>query len=278
MPSDISRSNINEIFMELGKYYRKMLGKSVHAEIVIVGGAAILTQYSFREMSSDVDAIIKASSAIKDAAIIVEDRFDLEHNWLNSDFIKTDSYSPKIEEHSRYYRTFANVLEVRIVEPAYLIAMKLRSGREYKHDISDIVGILMDERKAGSDIPKESVIDAFADLYGIEHLTKKKQDLLDSIYSAEELSVLYETVSKSEKHYGDILKQFENDYPRVLSEGNVSSVLHSLVAKEKREAEKKEGITKEKKTETTPPHSNFFPSRSETDERWEDGRDDDDER
>ena len=36
--------------------------------------------------------------------------------------------------HSKYYKTFANCVDVRTVAGPYLIAMKLKSGRSYKHD------------------------------------------------------------------------------------------------------------------------------------------------
>lgn len=44
---------------ELAKEYRKLAGKSVPAEIVLVGGASILTNYGFRNMTTDMDAIIR---------------------------------------------------------------------------------------------------------------------------------------------------------------------------------------------------------------------------
>ncbi len=89
---------------------------------------------------------MKSERALKDAAISVGDKYGLQHNWLNSDFKNTDSYSAKLYEHSKYYREFANVLKVRIVEPEYLLATKLRSARPYKHDLSDIIGIIVEEK------------------------------------------------------------------------------------------------------------------------------------
>lgn len=46
--------------------------------------------------SVDVDAFNTYDSAIKDAAKIVADKFDLSQQWLNDDFKKTASYSPKL--------------------------------------------------------------------------------------------------------------------------------------------------------------------------------------
>lgn len=48
----------------------------------------------------------------------------------------------------------------------YLIAMKLRSGRKYKYDLSDIIGIMAEHEKNGQPITKEAVDAAVRTLYG----------------------------------------------------------------------------------------------------------------
>lgn len=96
----ITKDNIDYCLSRLAKEYRKLNGKKMRAEIVIIGGGAILTEYGFREMTYDVDAIIQASSSMKDAINKVGDELNLENGWLNSDFKMTTSYSPKLVEYS----------------------------------------------------------------------------------------------------------------------------------------------------------------------------------
>ena len=62
--------------------------------------------------------------------------------WINTDFMKTTSYTPNLVQYSRYYKTFSNILQIRTISAEYLVAMKLMSYREYKNDKSDIVGVL----------------------------------------------------------------------------------------------------------------------------------------
>jgi len=157
MSSDFNKSGMDNYLKELAKEYRRMVGKNMPAEIVLVGGAAILANYGFRESTQDIDAIITAASAMKDAITVVGDRYDLPSGWLNSDFIKTDSYSPKLIEFSCYYRTFANVVTVRTIEAEYLIAMKLRAGRQYKYDLSDVIGILAECKRSGNPVSPEQI-------------------------------------------------------------------------------------------------------------------------
>ena len=62
-----TKENLDYYLKELAKEFRKRNGKNTPAEIVLVGGAAILANYGFREMTYDIDAVITASSAMKEA-------------------------------------------------------------------------------------------------------------------------------------------------------------------------------------------------------------------
>lgn len=228
MPSEITSQNINEILKALGRQYKRLVRNAPRAEIVLVGGAAILCQYDFRQMSVDINAIIIAESALGDAAITVGDQFGLEHNWLNAGFVNTASYSPKLRLYSKYYRTFSNILEVRIASPVCLLAMKLMSFRQYKHDLSDIVGIIMGEQKKGNIISKADIIKMFSDLYGQEKFTHERLLILDRIYETDNLNGLYEEITTEEESAGILLRSFDRKYPGMMTQNNLDDVLGQL--------------------------------------------------
>ena len=69
-----TKENIDDLLFLLAKEFRRLNGRKTPAEIVIIGGAAIVTQYGFRASTTDIDAIIVASSVMKDAINIVGDR------------------------------------------------------------------------------------------------------------------------------------------------------------------------------------------------------------
>ena len=161
-----NKDNLNQYLNELSKAYKKLGGRNMPAEIILIGGAAIIEIYGFRDMTTDIDAVIRAASVMDDAIRQVGDKFRLPIGWLNSDFTKTVSYSRKLEDHSVFYKTFNQVLTVRTVNAEYLIAMKLRSGRKYKNDLSDIIGILAEHEKRGDSITYERIDKAIVDLYG----------------------------------------------------------------------------------------------------------------
>lgn len=161
-----TKDNIDDYLKATAKEYRKTAGKKMPAEMVLIGGASILLNYGFRNMTTDVDAIIYSSSAMKEAINTVGDQYNLPNGWLNTDFTKTTSYSKKLLEFSVYYKTFFNVLTVRTISAEYLIAMKLVSAREYKNDLSDIIGILYEHQTRGERITWEKVDAAVTNLYG----------------------------------------------------------------------------------------------------------------
>ena len=110
MSSDLSftKENIDSYLKAVAKEYRKLVGKNMPAELILIGGASVLINYGFREMTTDVDALISAASAMKDAINNVRDKYNLPNGWLNSDFVNTSSYSDKLYQFSVYYRTYSN--------------------------------------------------------------------------------------------------------------------------------------------------------------------------
>ena len=100
-----TKENLDMYLKELAKEFRKRNGKTVPAEIILIGGASVVINYGFREMTYDMDAIINAASSMKDAINYVGDKFELPNGWMNDDFRKTGSYTPKISQYAKYYRT-----------------------------------------------------------------------------------------------------------------------------------------------------------------------------
>ncbi len=229
---EFTKENIDVYLKEISKEYRKQVGKELPAELILIGGASVLINYGFRKMTTDVDALIRAASGMKDAINIVEDRFGLPHRWLNADFKNTASYTPKLEEYSVYYKTYSNVLTIRTVAAEYLIAMKLKSGRQYKSDLSDVLGILAEHEKRGTPITMDQIQKAVKDLYGKwESIPKTSQAFIEDVMSDGRFRLLYEQIVQGEKETKDLLVQFEKDYPGVTNTTNVDSIANDLQKK-----------------------------------------------
>ena len=227
-----TKENLDTYLKELGKEYRRLNGKSMPAELILIGGAAIIANYGFRDMTTDVDAVIHAVSSMKDAINHVGDKFNLPNGWLNADFMKTSSYSGKLEEFSVRYRQFSNVLTVRTIAAEYLIAMKLRSGRKYKKDLSDIIGILYEHKQRGTPLTMEDIDKAVCNLYnGWDDIPPDSITFIKETMEKNDFENAYQVIRNEEEHSKDILLEFQDDYPGVANTENVSTILATLKQK-----------------------------------------------
>ena len=224
----ISKDNLNTYLSALGKRFRKLGGTKMPAEIILIGGASVLVNYGFRDVTYDADAIILASSVMREAINFVRDEFGLPHGWLNEGFKNTESYSDKLVEVSVYYRSFSNVLTVRTITAEYLIAMKAMSGRQYKYDLSDIVGILWDHEIAGHPISKDRIDKAIIKLYGKKPLPEISLNLLSDVYSHGNYEELYSEQREKEKEAKGFLLEFDKENPGELKGENINSIIEQM--------------------------------------------------
>ena len=247
MPAEISfgKDQIDGYLKEVAKQYKKLNRKGMPAEITLIGGASILINYGFRESTYDIDALIHAASSIKDAINYVTDTMGLPNGWLNDDFKYTTSYSQRLREFSKYYRTFSNIVTIRTISGEYLVAMKLKAFRQYKHDISDIVGILREHVHSDDPLTFERIDKAVKDLYdGWESMPDSALSMIQSILADEDMDALYDAYAQEESAAKDALLTFEDQYPDVLKEDNLSDILSHLMAKQKEdEAEPEHGMS-----------------------------------
>lgn len=207
--------------------------KAMPAEITLVGGASILINYGFRDSTYDIDALSHAASAMKDAINYVTDTMNLPNGWLNENFKNTKSYTPRLLTYSKPYRQFSNSVTIRTISGEYLVAMKLMAFRQYKHDISDIVGILREHAHAGDPLTYERINTAVVNLYdSCENLSAGAKEMLQDILSHEDLDALYESYAASESAAKNALITFEDQYPDVLQEDNLDDILSHLMERQ----------------------------------------------
>lgn len=230
-----TKENLDKYLKEVAKEYRKRSG-GIKAEMILVGGASVLLNYGFREMTYDIDAAYRASSVMKEAINAVGDKYGLPNGWLNTDFTKTESYTPYLAQYSEYYRTYSNVLEIRTVKAEYLVAMKLVSGRRYKKDLSDIIGILCEQQKAGRSLSYIDIDKAMINLYGRwEKVDEFSKSLLDKALSCDNLEELFIEQSDDEANAKAMLIEIDRKYPKVVNKDNVDEVIAAALAKKKKQ-------------------------------------------
>ena len=224
MYKNLNRSNIDHLLYQVAKDYKKHNRNNPNIEVILVGGASILLSYNFRDETTDLDGIFQTSPSLKESIIRVAEENELPFEWMNSDFRKTESFSPHIVQYSKFYKQFCNCMQVRLVEDEYLIAMKLKSFREYKHDKSDIVGIMMEQKQKNKNISLEDIRIAYKQLYN-ENLSEDREIYIDKIIHTNDLEGLFYDEKEREMKNKEILLKVEQDYPNALNETNVKSFL-----------------------------------------------------
>ncbi|MBR4235019.1 MAG: hypothetical protein IKR85_03035 [Clostridia bacterium] len=230
-----TKEKLDRCLKELAREFRKRNGKSVPAEIILIGGASVVLNYGFREMTYDMDALINAASSMKEAISAVGDRCGLPAGWLNDEFRKTESYTDKITQYSRYYKTFYGVLNVRTVTGEYLAAMKLKAGREYKYDRSDVIGILWEQEKAGDPLTLERLKKAVTDLYGTyDVVARDVQQFIRQAVQNGDYGSMYAEVRRAEAENKENLLEYQQEKPGVINEGNVSDIIAALRRRKER--------------------------------------------
>ena len=154
------------------------------------------------------------------------DKFGLPNGWLNTDFMRTKTFSPKLIEHSVYYKTFSNVLTIRTITAEYMIAMKLMAGRKYKNDLSDVIGILKWHKDHDTPLSIEQIKAAVEILYGSwSALPPFSIDFIEQAMAKENFSEAFQKIRNSETENKAVLQNFESNYPGVLSENNLDEIL-----------------------------------------------------
>ena len=231
-----TKDNLERYLKELAREFRKRNGKDVPAEITLIGGASVVINYGFREMTYDMDAIMDAASSIKDAIVFVGDKYGLPKGWINDDFMKTDSYTPRIVRYSKYYHTYSNIMTVRTVTGEYLIAMKLRSGRQYKYDRLDVIGILWEQEKQGDPLSLERIRKAVEDLYdSYDVLSEDVRQFIERTIQDGRYSEMYARVRQTEAENRENLLEYQEEKPGVISKDNVNDIIAAIRKKKEKE-------------------------------------------
>lgn len=225
---EFTKDTIDNYLKEVAKEYRRQGGKNIPAEMTIIGGASVLINYGFRNMTTDIDAIIYAASTMKSAINNIGDRHKLPRGWLNGDFVKTESYTDNLIKYSVFYKSYYGVLTVRTIAAEYLIAMKLRAGRQYKNDLSDILGILIEHEKRGKPIEMVDIRRAVTDLYGDwDALPVTSKLFISNIMADGNYKELYEQIKVDEINNKDLLVRINHSYPGMVKETSINALIDS---------------------------------------------------
>jgi hypothetical protein len=147
-----------------------------HAELVVVGGAALVLLFRARESTKDVDAyfVSPEASVVRQAAEAVATRLELPDDWLNDG---AKGYLVGVTRGEMLYESPS--LTVRAAAIAQLLAMKLAAWRD-AIDRDDARLLL--SRMAGSADEVWSAIRPFVPLHQLDKAAYAFEDLWETIH------------------------------------------------------------------------------------------------
>jgi hypothetical protein len=117
-----------------------------------------------------------------------------------------------------------------------LIAMKLISGRQYKNDLSDIVGILWEHQKNGNPISRETIDKAVTILYGENaEISDTSRKTLDDAFAKGDFEKIYKEARQTEIESKKAIVDFDKAYPGELKSENIDAILEQARKKHRKE-------------------------------------------
>jgi hypothetical protein len=116
-----------DIHLAFDRLAAELAREKRHAEMFVVGGAALVLLFRARESTKDVDAVFLPPDAshVRDAAERVADELGLPGDWLND---AAKGYVVSLSAGETLYE--APSLLVRAASTAHLLAMKLAAWRD----------------------------------------------------------------------------------------------------------------------------------------------------
>lgn len=110
--------------------------------------------------------------------------------------------------------------------------MKLMAGRQYKNDLSDIVGVLIEQEEQDEPLSFEKIQKAVVDLYdSYNKIPEASSTFIEAVYKKKDLHEFYMQCRELEQENKDVLVGFQENYPGVLNGDNLADILKAAKAK-----------------------------------------------
>ena len=127
--SELDAHTVRSLFQELSD---RLAADGVHAQLFVVGGAAMALAYDQGRLTRDVDALFVPAPQVRHAAEAIGAARGLEPDWLND---AAKGFMPGQDEHPATVFESESLL-VQVASPEYLLAMKLHASRD-ERDLDD---------------------------------------------------------------------------------------------------------------------------------------------
>ena len=191
-----STDEIKSILFELATEYDKTSGEPL--TVLIVGGSATIFQFDFKKDTKDIDLVLtKASPIFAECEQIISDRFGVFLDELDFEVREKnpEHFKKIILEETFPLDINSKKLSFRVSNKKMLFGSCLHWFRRYKYHVSNILSMLIEERKKGNPLTANDLENYFKEIYAgcvsLRDETKEFLKTLDDCPDLEKLRRLY---------------------------------------------------------------------------------------
>jgi len=130
--TELDAADVRTLFQELSD---RLAQTGTHAQLFVVGGAAMALAYEPGRLTRDVDALFIPAPEVRQAAEAIGAEHGLEPDWLQPVLGAAKGFLPGQDEHPATVFESESLL-VQVASPEYLLAMKLHASRD-ERDLDD---------------------------------------------------------------------------------------------------------------------------------------------
>jgi hypothetical protein len=110
--------------------------------------------------------------------------------------------------------------------------MKLVAGRQYKKDLSDIIGIILEQNRAEKPLNYEMIDNAMIKMYGSwDKVSSLAKEVLINALESENLEELFIEQSEDEQRAKETILEIDRKYPKLVNQNNIDDVIAAALAK-----------------------------------------------
>lgn len=187
-----STDEIKSILSELATEYDKISGESL--TVLIVGGSAAIFQFDFKKDTKDIDIVLtKASPIFDECNQIISNRFGVLIDDLAFEVREKKSahFEKIILEETFPLDIDSKKLSFRVCNKKMLFGCGLHWFRRYKHHVSNILAMFIEERKKGNPLTENDLENHFEEIYaGCVSLSDEVKEFLKTLDSCPDLQKL----------------------------------------------------------------------------------------
>lgn len=123
MSNPLTKKKILELFQQIDLELSKT---DIHADLFVIGGAAMTVAYDARPSTRDVDGIWQPTQPIRDIIKMLAEEHGLETDWMND---AAKGFLPSVPDEHPVVIYDGDYFSVSSPSPQYLLATKILSSR-----------------------------------------------------------------------------------------------------------------------------------------------------